>query len=192
LHPVANRDLLLVRQKGADTLHPPELVLSLQHAQSLPNRRPADAKHLGQLLFRREHRFVGKNAMLDLLAQPLSDHRIKRPMLRLDLKPLVHGAPPRSESVTRFTRSQLWLQFRTNHPEIPATTSRALVRTQCTLARGTEARRRHRFVQLVRTQCILARPHAHARARTPTQDRKSTRLNSSHVKISYAVFCLKK
>src|SRR5690606_39572276 len=26
----------------------------------------------------------------------------------------------------------------------------------------------------------------------PTGDRKSTRLNSSHVKISYAVFCLKK
>src|SRR5690606_39361493 len=30
-------------------------------------------------------------------------------------------------------------------------------------------------------------PHAF-----PCQDRKSTRLNSSHVKISYAVFCLKK
>src|SRR5207302_5272571 len=27
---------------------------------------------------------------------------------------------------------------------------------------------------------------------SPTVDRKSTRLNSSHVKISYAVFCLKK
>src|SRR5436305_3600787 len=26
----------------------------------------------------------------------------------------------------------------------------------------------------------------------PFQDRKSTRLNSSHVRISYAVFCLKK
>src|SRR5436305_6572596 len=26
----------------------------------------------------------------------------------------------------------------------------------------------------------------------PIQDRKSTRLNSSHVRISYAVFCLKK
>src|SRR5690606_41315020 len=26
----------------------------------------------------------------------------------------------------------------------------------------------------------------------PPEDRKSTRLNSSHVKISYAVFCLKK
>src|SRR5690606_39545288 len=28
--------------------------------------------------------------------------------------------------------------------------------------------------------------------RRPAADRKSTRLNSSHVKISYAVFCLKK
>src|SRR3712207_7013517 len=28
--------------------------------------------------------------------------------------------------------------------------------------------------------------------KTPTQDRKSTRLNSSHANISYAVFCLKK
>src|SRR5690625_77441 len=31
-----------------------------------------------------------------------------------------------------------------------------------------------------------------ARAAGPTRDRKSTRLNSSHVAISYAVFCLKK
>src|SRR5436309_11087623 len=31
-----------------------------------------------------------------------------------------------------------------------------------------------------------------ARATRPGGDRKSTRLNSSHVKISYAVFCLKK
>src|SRR5690606_39778657 len=30
------------------------------------------------------------------------------------------------------------------------------------------------------------------RARRVAEDRKSTRLNSSHVKISYAVFCLKK
>src|SRR5690606_42056070 len=34
---------------------------------------------------------------------------------------------------------------------------------------------------------------AHVRdGRVRDQDRKSTRLNSSHVKISYAVFCLKK
>src|SRR5690606_41178874 len=33
----------------------------------------------------------------------------------------------------------------------------------------------------------------HQKGMTPsTPDRKSTRLNSSHVKISYAVFCLKK
>src|SRR5690606_39639941 len=34
----------------------------------------------------------------------------------------------------------------------------------------------------------LGRKNAHSRQ----GDRKSTRLNSSHVKISYAVFCLKK
>src|SRR2546430_16663526 len=32
----------------------------------------------------------------------------------------------------------------------------------------------------------------HAAGRLRTQDRKSTRLNSSHSQISYAVFCLKK
>src|SRR5690606_40258583 len=34
--------------------------------------------------------------------------------------------------------------------------------------------------------------HQHRAIRLREQDRKSTRLNSSHVKISYAVFCLKK
>src|SRR3712207_7707224 len=32
----------------------------------------------------------------------------------------------------------------------------------------------------------------HPDAMTPPKDRKSTRLNSSHANISYAVFCLKK
>src|SRR3712207_8493056 len=35
-------------------------------------------------------------------------------------------------------------------------------------------------------------PDARLRHRRPPQDRKSTRLNSSHANISYAVFCLKK
>src|SRR5690606_40053389 len=45
---------------------------------------------------------------------------------------------------------------------------------------------------------VLARPcgarlaHRHRDVAVHTEDRKSTRLNSSHVKISYAVFCLKK
>src|SRR5436309_15749309 len=36
------------------------------------------------------------------------------------------------------------------------------------------------------------RPRPHTPAGPRSGDRKSTRLNSSHVKISYAVFCLKK
>src|SRR5437870_7097907 len=41
---------------------------------------------------------------------------------------------------------------------------------------------------------LLARADAelYANKREPIGDRKSTRLNSSHVAISYAVFCLKK
>src|SRR6266511_4727373 len=62
-------------------------------------------------------------------------------------------------------------------------------------AAGPRARHRPRHAPRVHG-ADRARPHAgtrppHARLlRRP--DRKSTRLNSSHVKISYAVFCLKK
>src|SRR5256885_10513407 len=49
-----------------------------------------------------------------------------------------------------------------------------------------------------RTRAVVPAPRrrsrrAHRRCRCPTgPDRKSTRLNSSHLVISYAVFCLKK
>src|SRR5690554_7489675 len=39
---------------------------------------------------------------------------------------------------------------------------------------------------------VLVREVAARALRVGLQDRKSTRLNSSHVRISYAVFCLKK
>src|SRR2546429_4462796 len=39
---------------------------------------------------------------------------------------------------------------------------------------------------------LVTREHKIERARFPFIDRKSTRLNSSHGYISYAVFCLKK
>src|SRR5436305_4827097 len=40
---------------------------------------------------------------------------------------------------------------------------------------------------------LTAKHRAHfAKAGAAREDRKSTRLNSSHVRISYAVFCLKK
>src|SRR5699024_12703341 len=41
-------------------------------------------------------------------------------------------------------------------------------------------------------QPVGRRTHGPTRRGTYRQDRKSTRLNSSHVSISYAVFCLKK
>src|SRR5690606_40777395 len=51
---------------------------------------------------------------------------------------------------------------------------------------GHEAQRRHVFHG-------ARRAHVFERRNDPARrDRKSTRLNSSHVKISYAVFCLKK
>src|SRR3712207_7228608 len=39
---------------------------------------------------------------------------------------------------------------------------------------------------------IVRRVSRAAKAQPPPEDRKSTRLNSSHANISYAVFCLKK
>src|SRR5690606_40288484 len=56
-------------------------------------------------------------------------------------------------------------------------------------------RQRLAFHQLPEPGAAKRRIHQHRHAQVPRQgqkDRKSTRLNSSHVKISYAVFCLKK
>src|SRR5256885_5990801 len=53
------------------------------------------------------------------------------------------------------------------------------------------------YTTLFRSRLRRARAEARRRARPPggavhRSDRKSTRLNSSHLVISYAVFCLKK
>src|SRR5690606_39672939 len=47
-------------------------------------------------------------------------------------------------------------------------------------------------IQEVIMGCVLPAGLKQGPARQAMLDRKSTRLNSSHVKISYAVFCLKK
>src|SRR2546421_2291986 len=49
-----------------------------------------------------------------------------------------------------------------------------------------------RFAVVVRARLRRAPHHAPRGPIRPLQDRKSTRLNSSHDQISYAVFCLKK
>src|SRR3989442_9366048 len=54
-----------------------------------------------------------------------------------------------------------------------------------------DARWRDPFARAERRR-LLALGTAVRRAHAPGGDRKSTRLNSSHVRISYAVFCLKK
>src|SRR5690349_22417936 len=46
--------------------------------------------------------------------------------------------------------------------------------------------------QAVRVRRLRSGPAGAPRQLAATPDRKSTRLNSSHVEISYAVFCLKK
>src|SRR5690606_41002015 len=48
------------------------------------------------------------------------------------------------------------------------------------------------FLVVVRAGGVSAGKLGCRPLRVSCQDRKSTRLNSSHVKISYAVFCLKK
>src|SRR2546426_4608269 len=59
----------------------------------------------------------------------------------------------------------------------------------------TRAARRTKNQRLVRATGGLSRPSARAGRQSryrKSGDRKSTRLNSSHLVISYAVFCLKK
>src|SRR5690606_41371696 len=51
---------------------------------------------------------------------------------------------------------------------------------------------RHHLLHLLALQVFLRTAQVAGNDRERLRDRKSTRLNSSHVKISYAVFCLKK
>src|SRR5256885_11924425 len=44
----------------------------------------------------------------------------------------------------------------------------------------------------IRSARVIAERHVKMWVEVPARDRKSTRLNSSHLVISYAVFCLKK
>src|SRR5437763_8613292 len=64
------------------------------------------------------------------------------------------------------------------------------------LGRGSRSERQRPYCPPVRpTACppkSIARSLPHSRPRPRSRDRKSTRLNSSHRCISYAVFCLKK
>src|SRR5690349_22931369 len=66
-----------------------------------------------------------------------------------------------------------------------------LFRSRC---RASQGRWCHRPKDRAEHPSEVRRPVSHPRSqcRSAPPDRKSTRLNSSHVEISYAVFCLKK
>src|SRR5256885_6757727 len=88
--------------------------------------------------------------------------------------------PPRS---TLFPYTTL---FRSHAQEDPVGAD-----TPVPVAEATDHRRRERRrqIRLIDHDVVVAEPVA---LREADQDRKSTRLNSSHLVISYAVFCLKK
>src|SRR3712207_7961106 len=92
--------------------------------------------------------------------------------------------PPRSTlfPYTTLFRS-LFEEKRDEDPQNPGRTPR----------RGSVSRRRlGPSVGCALGRCGPRRRAAAAVRRARTRDRKSTRLNSSHANISYAVFCLKK
>src|SRR3712207_7917914 len=88
--------------------------------------------------------------------------------------------PPRS---TLFPYTTLFRSDRLRHPS-----------ADCAQRGGREARRVPGYAVGSRRDGAAVDDSLVDRARDPRreQDRKSTRLNSSHANISYAVFCLKK
>src|SRR3989454_5569388 len=91
--------------------------------------------------------------------------------------------PPRS---TLFPYTTLFRSHRSpSHARLELVESRAVVPEDLALAVLRQVRRGQEPVDGVREPRVVVRP-------VGGQDRKSTRLNSSHLVISYAVFCLKK
>src|SRR2546430_13135070 len=92
--------------------------------------------------------------------------------------------PPRS---TLFPYTTLFRSHERKHHHCRSQAFRSAI------ARGIQRRRLHHSSEFF-CAGTLGRvfPHSAQRVDGNTQDRKSTRLNSSHSQISYAVFCLKK
>src|SRR5690606_40211887 len=84
------------------------------------------------------------------------------------------------------------------HDALPISRRRTVPRAALAAAAAAAARLPPAAVAGRRSAARRHHPHrcppgaATSRPRCARADRKSTRLNSSHVKISYAVFCLKK
>src|SRR5207302_8670835 len=95
--------------------------------------------------------------------------------------PHLHYFPTRRSSDLSLRRTRLWAGNRETLRKAFFSRSSLLLYSLRT-GRGRAAR----------TEARLARTEFRHLVVHRFRDRKSTRLNSSHVKISYAVFCLKK
>src|SRR3712207_7393783 len=92
--------------------------------------------------------------------------------------------PPRS---TLFPYTTLFRSFRQGVPR-----ARAIPRRRRHVRQGVPRRRQPAAIPEVAVEGEGAFQQPAGLGHIPLQDRKSTRLNSSHANISYAVFCLKK
>src|SRR5947209_15676459 len=81
-----------------------------------------------------------------------------------------------------------WLAGYVTHKEPPLRPHGPVIAAQCFEQFG----RKHNVPILLPFALLHAHDHSLAVDITGLEDRKSTRLNSSHANISYAVFCLKK
>src|SRR5207253_11365482 len=95
-------------------------------------------------------------------------------------------APLRSPLFSRGPASSSDGDTLSLHDALPISRRRALARLAQAVVDGRDHGARHRGVRLRESR------GGERRDRVRRPDRKSTRLNSSHVAISYAVFCLKK
>src|SRR3712207_8294783 len=76
------------------------------------------------------------------------------------------------------------------HDALPISTASQQVRSWC--SSGTSCPRSSNRAAVREDRKVSKASSPHASACSGSADRKSTRLNSSHANISYAVFCLKK
>src|SRR5439155_26248071 len=84
----------------------------------------------------------------------------------------------------------LWVSRRGPSRPPPISSRRGHVHHR--VERGLASREPEEIDGLVRDRSVPGREPVQALPDEAVEDRKSTRLNSSHVAISYAVFCLKK
>src|SRR5690554_7664944 len=86
----------------------------------------------------------------------------------------------------------LWLSDLESFEQVPAELKTKVLMTLDSPPRYNQVLDSFHRCQIYREQYLKSRIRSERREVELFRDRKSTRLNSSHVRISYAVFCLKK